>query len=298
MASNRDNNENPSQEQDGKRIDSDEKVDTVWRFYENELPEVNEIVMCRIDSVGEHSAQVKLLEYGQQDASLPFTELSNRRLRQVPSSILKLGKNEVLSVLRVDTDKGYIDLTRKNITPEEVEACHQKYNKSKTVHSIMCRLAEMQHINLPTLYETIIWPMYKQDKDPLEIFKSAISDVTMLKELPNLSDVQRDFLHKEIKHRLTPQDLKISSTIELTCFTPEGIDAIIPALKAGREVSTEQNKIEIHVLSSPLYTIHVMTKDKDTGIKALHSAIERIQNEITKRKGSLTVKVAPEVVLQ
>ncbi len=40
MASNRDNNENPSQEQDGKRTDPDEKVDTVWRFYENELPEV------------------------------------------------------------------------------------------------------------------------------------------------------------------------------------------------------------------------------------------------------------------
>jgi len=288
-----------SPKMDGKKpVEPEERVDTIWRFYENELPEVNEIVMCRIDSVGEHSAQVKLLEYGQQEASLPFTELSNRRLRQVPSSILKLGKNEVLSVLRVDTGKGYIDLTRKNITPEEVEACHQKYNKAKTVHSIMVRLAEMQHLNLPALYETIIWPMYKQEKDPLEVFKAAIGDAAVLKDIPNLTDEQRDFLHKEIRHRLTPQDLKISATIELTCFTPEGIDAIIPALKAGRDVSTEQNKIQIHVLSSPLYTVHVMTKDKDQGIKAIQTAIDRIQAEITKRKGSLAIKVAPEVVLQ
>lgn len=275
----------------------EEKVDTIWRFYENELPEINEIVMCRIEAVGEHSAKVQLLEYGQREASLPFTELSNRRLRQVPSSILKLGKNEVLSVLRVDTDKGYIDLTRKNITPEEVEASHQKYNKSKTVHSILCRLAEVQHLQLPQLYETIIWPMYRQEKDPLEFFKSAISDSSVMKDL-NLTAEQKDFLHKEIKHRLTPQDLKISATIELTCFTPEGIDAIIPALKAGREVSTDQNTIQIHVLSSPLYTVHVMTKDKDQGVKAVHAAIERIQNEITKRKGVLVVKVAPEIVLQ
>jgi translation initiation factor 2 subunit 1 len=292
---------NDSNIPDGKKPEHEEKVDTVWRFYENELPEVNEIVMCRIDGIGEHSAQVKLLEYGQQEASLPFTELSNRRLRQVPSSILKLGKNEVLSVLRVDTDKGYIDLTRKNITPEEVEACHQKYNKSKTVHSILCRLAETQHMNVSSLYESIIWPLYKQEKDPLEVFSSAISDSALLKDIPALNDEQRDFLHKEIKHRLTPQDLKISSTIELTCFTPEGIDAIIPALKAGRDGDEQNNnntKIQINVLSSPLYTIHVMTKDKDNGIKAINSAIERIQAEITKRKGTIVVKVAPEVVMQ
>ncbi len=40
-------------------------------------------------------------------------------------------------MLRVDKEKGYIDLSKRRVSPEDIIRCEEKYNKSKAVHSIM-----------------------------------------------------------------------------------------------------------------------------------------------------------------
>ena len=40
-------------------------------------------------------------------------------------------------VLRVDKDKGYIDLSKRRVSPEDIDAIEERFNKSKSVHSIM-----------------------------------------------------------------------------------------------------------------------------------------------------------------
>jgi translation initiation factor 2 subunit 1 len=45
-------------------------------------------------------------------------------------------------VLRVDKEKGYIDLSKRRVSPEDIAAAEEKFNKSKMVHSIMRHAAE------------------------------------------------------------------------------------------------------------------------------------------------------------
>lgn len=66
------------------------------------------------DSLSFSVELIFITEYNR-TASIQFTEISNRRLRQTPSSLLKIGKQDVMQVLRVDEEKGYIDLTKKNV---------------------------------------------------------------------------------------------------------------------------------------------------------------------------------------
>ena len=40
-------------------------------------------------------------------------------------------------MLRVDKDKGYIDLSKRRVSPEDIDAIEERFNKSKSVHSIM-----------------------------------------------------------------------------------------------------------------------------------------------------------------
>lgn len=40
-------------------------------------------------------------------------------------------------MLRVDKEKGYIDLSKRRVSPEDIIKCDERYNKSKVVHSIM-----------------------------------------------------------------------------------------------------------------------------------------------------------------
>jgi translation initiation factor 2 subunit 1 len=90
--------------------------------------------------------------------------------------------------------------------------------------------------------------------------------------------------------------VKIQADIEVTCFSREGIRAIIPALKSGFGASRENEKVEIHLISTPLYSLHVVSLSKDDGVAVLNDAIKRIADEIKKSNGTCQVKEAPRIV--
>src|SRR6266487_1011147 len=54
-------------------------------------------------------AYVKLLEYDNIDGMILLSELSRRRIRSI-QKLIRVGKNEVVVVLRVDKEKGEYDL--------------------------------------------------------------------------------------------------------------------------------------------------------------------------------------------
>jgi len=92
-----------------------------------------------------------------------LSELSRRRIRSV-QKLIRVGRNEVVVVLRVDKEKGihtigkknscprlyigiylflsgYIDLSKRRVSPEDILKCEHRYVKSKTVASILRHVA-------------------------------------------------------------------------------------------------------------------------------------------------------------
>jgi translation initiation factor 2 alpha subunit (eIF-2alpha) len=65
-----------------------------------------------------------------------------------------------------------------------------------------------------------------------------------------------------IARRLTPQPIKLRADIELTCYTPSGIDAIKKALKAGEKASSEAVPIKAKLVAPPLYVLSTNATDK------------------------------------
>src|SRR3954469_19553443 len=81
-----------------------------------------------------------------------LSELSRRRIRSI-NKLIRVGRTEVVVVLRVDKEKGYIDLSKRRVSPEEIAKMEEKYNKSKAVHSIMRHVSETVKIRLEELYQ-------------------------------------------------------------------------------------------------------------------------------------------------
>lgn len=65
-----------------------------------------------------------------------------------------------------------------------------------------------------------------------------------------------------IARRLTPQPIKLRADIELTCYTPAGIDAIKKALRAGEAQSSEAVPIKAKLVAPPLYVLSTNATDK------------------------------------
>ena len=123
------------------------------RFYEQKYPEVDDLVMVNVKEIADMGAYVKLLEYDEIEGMILLSELSRRRIRSI-QKLVKVGRNEIAVVLRVDKDKGYIDLSKKKVTPEEAQKCEDRYNKSKAVHSILRHIAEKHQVSLEGLYRS------------------------------------------------------------------------------------------------------------------------------------------------
>lgn len=116
-------------------------------MYEAKYPEVDMAVMIQVKNIADMGAYVSLLEYNNIEGMILFSELSRRRIRSV-NSLIKVGRIEPVMVLRVDKEKGYIDLSKRRVSEEDIQTCEERYNKSKLVHSIMRHVAETLSIDL------------------------------------------------------------------------------------------------------------------------------------------------------
>jgi len=102
------------------------------RMYEQELPNQDELVVVRVNKVEEFGAYVTLLEYNNIEGMILSSEVSRKRIRSI-HKYLRIGKQDVMQVLRVDKEKGYIDLSKKYVTDDYVEPTIERFTKSKTV---------------------------------------------------------------------------------------------------------------------------------------------------------------------
>lgn len=72
-------------------------------------------------------------------------------------------------------DAGYIDLSKRRVSPEDVMKCEERYNKSKAVHTIMAHIAGKLGRPIESLYEAIAWPLDRKYGHAYDAFKVAVT---------------------------------------------------------------------------------------------------------------------------
>lgn len=271
------------------------------RFYEHRFPEVEDVVMVNVRSIAEMGAYVHLLEYNNIEGMILLSELSRRRIRSI-NKLIRVGRSECVVVIRVDKDKGYIDLSKRRVSSEEIAKCEEKFAKAKCVNSILRHVAELLKYEtdeqLEELYMKTAWfydRKYKKTGASYEAFKHAVATPEILDEL-ELDEETKKVLVNNIKRRLTPQAVKIRADLEVACYKYEGVDAVKKALKTGLELSTEDMPIKINLIAPPLYVMTTQTLERADGLTLLTQAIEKIKECIEECGGVFNLKAAPKVV--
>lgn len=273
------------------------------RFYKALFPEVEDVVMANVRSIAEMGAYVHLLEYNSIEGMILLSELSRRRIRSI-NKLIRIGKTECVVVIRVDKQKGYIDLSKRRVSPEDVIKCEEKFAKAKAVNSILRHVADMlgytTDAQLEELYSKTAWyfdDKLKRQGAAYDVFKLATqsNDSTILDEC-DLDPETKSVLLKHIRQRLMPQQVKVRADIEVGCCAYEGIDAVKKALKQGINCSTESMNIRINLIAPPSYVVTTQTMDREEGLKLLNNALDQIKETILAAGGIFKVVQAPKVV--
>eukprot|EP01086_Lenisia_limosa_P001568 TRINITY_DN130_c0_g1_i1.p1 TRINITY_DN130_c0_g1~~TRINITY_DN130_c0_g1_i1.p1 ORF type:complete len:311 (+),score=107.61 TRINITY_DN130_c0_g1_i1:88-933(+) len=238
-------------------------------------------------------AYVSLIEYNNIEGMILLSELSRRRIRSV-NKLIRVGRQEIVLVLRVDKEKGYIDLSKRRVSADDVARFEDKYVKSKDVNSIMRHVAEVTEQPLEDLNNKITWPLYKAFGHAWDAFKLVMSqdgDPTIIEKY-GLNEAELNALKVNIARRFTPQVIRFRADVEVSCFEYEGINAIKRALLAGKAAVTRDGEevVSIKLISPPLFVLTAQSFDKEQGIVDLNKCIEVIKESILSEKGTMVVK--------
>ncbi|KAJ2779875.1 hypothetical protein H4R18_003768 [Coemansia javaensis] len=269
------------------------------RYYESRYPAPGDVVMATIAKISDDGigAYVTLAEYEGIEGMIQLSELSRRRIRSV-QKMLRVGQSEPMVVLRVDEDKGYIDLTKKTISVDEIQSCKDKYKMSSKVHTIITHVAQKLERDPEQLYIKFGWPLYAKYGHAYNAFKTAVSDPDAVFGEFGLDKPLLDELMKDILRHMKPQQARLHAKIEVKCMGYQGIEGIRKALKAIEAESTEDTTLQVTLIASPLYIIRANSVNVEDDIQLINRGIKAAEEVIKQEGGVLKVVVSPKQVTE
>ena len=247
-----------------------------------ELPEQGEIILATITKVMDHGAYVTLDEYNGIQGFLHVSEIAPGWIRSV-GKFVKQGEKKVLLVKRVNSERGDIDLSLKQVSTDQkkrklLEA--KRYEKGKTLINSVKESAKLSDNDVEKIEEAI-YAKYDSIYDAfLDIARKGESVLNELKISKKIATAIKDVCEK-----IRLPSVEIRGILELTNNQPDGVEVIKKILLDVIKKEKESN-VQITYLGAPKYRISVSAQDFKSAERSLKPIIEEIQKSIEKKKGS------------
>ncbi len=244
------------------------------------FPEINELVLCTVTSVQYHSVAVDLDEY-HKSGLIHISEVSPGRIRNI-RDFVKEKKKIVCKVLRINKEKGYIDLSLRRVNESEKKRKINEIKREQDAVKIIEISAEKIGEDSQKLYDKISKIISKDYSSLYDFFERIVKGETTL-GLLGLDKKDSKIIDEIIKQRIKALEVEIKGKLKITTFAPNGIDIIKEALKKA-ELSA-QNKICINYLGSGTYLFIVKGVNYKEVETIMKNSTEAAMGLVTKNSG-------------
>jgi translation initiation factor 2 subunit 1 len=246
-----------------------------------EWPEVGDLVIATVVRITDYGAYVRLDEYDK-EGLLHVSEVASRWVRNIRDYVRE-GQKVVLKVLRVQADKGQVDLSKRRVTKRDKKEKIQSWKKDRKAEGLLRTAAEKLNISFEEVYEkagALIENAFGDLHEGLE--KTAKDGVDVLLDL-GISKELAVTLEEIAKDKIQISLVSVKGILELQNPQPKGVLVIKDTLKHAQEVGeAEDADVNIYLVSPPKYRIVVSAEDYKSAESVLetaaNSAVEFISN--------------------
>lgn len=255
------------------------------RYHEQVYPSEGEIVVGKVSKITDLGVFILLTEYNNIEGLIVIGELTRKRISNAQKAA-KAGKLEIAVVSRVDKSKGYIDLSKIKVTPQEKVDCLKQHYKNKLAHNTMITIAKRLEMDLEELYKTFGWPLAKE-------YGNLYNYFSKVQENPELIKSHKEEVLESVQLRFKPSKVKVIAQIKINCFNKEGVNFIKKALSSALAVDKE---IEITLVKPPIFSVFKVFKDGEKGILCVNKACLEIKKEILILGGMFEFIEKPQIM--
>ncbi|MGE5554904.1 MAG: translation initiation factor IF-2 subunit alpha [Methanocella sp.] len=245
-------------------------------------PETGDLVIATIETVTDYGAYAKLDEYDKRGL-LHVSEISSSWIRNI-RDFVREGQKVVLKVLRVDPDKGHIDLSLRRVTKRERIEKVMSWKKDRKADALLRGVAEKAGLPLEEVIQKTV-PAVTQKYDLYEAFeKAAIEGPEILTALgvpQNLAAAFAEVAAERIHVKL----VKVRGVLEVKVAKPNGVKVIKDAFHKTRSDKFKDAKITYYVVAAPKYQLEVQAENYKRAEDVMQKTADNIIGYVHKMGG-------------
>jgi translation initiation factor 2 subunit 1 len=248
-----------------------------------EWPEVGDLVIATVQSVADYGAYVNLDEYNKKGL-LHVSEVSSSWIRNI-RDFVREGQKVVLKVLRVDVEKGHIDLSLRRVTKREKIEKIMSWKRERKAETLLRNVAEKAGTSLEEVYEkagALMEKEYGLYEGFEKVVKEGIGALTKIGVPEELATVVAEIA----KERMHVPMVKVKGSVELRCMKPNGVNIIKEAfLNAKKAERLRDAKVRFYAVAAPKYCIEVMAENYKRAEAVLQKVAENVVANVVKAGG-------------
>ncbi|KAI5165117.1 translation initiation factor 2 subunit 1 [Nematocida sp. ERTm5] len=265
------------------------------RYYFEKYPKEGKVVIGRIKSFADIGAYITLPEYDDIEGLIIYSELTKKRTRNI-QKLIKVGTLEGFLVLKVDKEKGYIDLSKKRAQYEDKVEAFERYYKGKIAHNFMQSISVKCDCSLNTLYSKFGWEAEKEFGSLYKCFREVLFGEGVLQSKLEKSDFITEELLGDIeelvKQKFIVPKVKVRADAETKCNKGNGVLVIKAILM---KIEKEYPEVEVSLISSPVFSFSLMCEDGDAGIKVLKDLLVKLEKRTMQDQSEYKLVMEPTV---
>lgn len=243
------------------------------------FPEEGEFVLCTITSVQPNSVFVKLDEYSK-GGMIHISEIAPGRIRNIRDYV-KEGKKVVCMVLRINEEKGHIDLSLRRVNEGQKKKKVEQIKQIQKSEKIVEYVAQSHKISVKEYYEHIMKQADGQFPSLVELFNAVVNEDFDIK---SLKIDHGDELEEVIRQRIKPPSVLVEGELQVKCYDPDGIEVI----KQG--FADLDKRITSRYLGAGRYYISVVAPDYKEAETIIDTSREEVIKVLEKKGATVSYK--------
>lgn len=253
-----------------------------------EWPEVGDLVIATIETVTDYGAYAKLDEYNKRGL-LHVSEISSSWIRNI-RDFVREGQKMVLKVLRVDTEKGHIDLSLRRVTKREKIEKIKSWKKDRKAEALLREVAEK--VGLPNEEVYAKAGILIEEKYGLyEGFEKVVKEGTEVLTKIGVPESLAKAFAEVAEERIHVKMVKVKGTLEIRCMKPNGVKIIKDSfLDAKKAEKTKDADVRFYVVAAPKYSVEVLAENYKRAEEVLQKVAQSVVSNVVKAGGQGTFR--------
>lgn len=242
----------------------------------SKFPTVGELVTGKIIRVNPFSVLVRLDEYPGVEGMVHISEVARKWIKDI-REFVKEGDSVVVKVLRVEEERGHVELSMKRVSKNEADAKLKEVKREQKAEKMLEAAGKELGLTLDMAYNEVGFKLQEEFGEMWKAFQTSMTPEG--RELLSKKGIPEKWINAIAAiaaKTIEPKEASIKGMLELRSTVPDGLEQIKDTLAA-----IERKGIAVRYISAPKYMISFRTKDAKKGEKMIRDAAEEAIRKVT-----------------